>query len=178
MNDISADILKKASTGDIGSFELIYKNTADFVYNIARCILNNNEDAEEITQEVFITVYRKLRYFRFESSVRTWIYRITVNRAINLAKKRSREKMISAKYEKEVSFGAGMNTEKEKRGAVIETLLMSVDPDQRACLVLRNIEGLSYKEISEALKININTVRSRLRRAREKLLALKKVRVA
>ena len=178
MHDISADILKKASEGDISSFETIYKVTADFVYNVAMRILNNDKDAEEITQEVFMVIYRKLKYFRFESSVRTWIYRITVNRAINLAKKRSREKMITVEYGKEASLSKVTKPEIENRDRLIEGLLKSVDPDQRACLVLRNIEGLSYKEISETLKININTVRSRLKRAREKLLTMKKVRIA
>ena len=159
------------------SFESIYNDTADFVYNVARRVLNNSEDAEEITQEVFVAVYNKLKYFRFESSIKTWIYRITVNRAINLAKKRAREKMKVTEYEKEFHSGAETAQEKEKRGQIIEELLRSVDPDQRACLVLRNIEGLSYKEISDVLKININTVRSRLRRARERLLAVKKVRM-
>ena len=86
MHEISADILKKASSGDISSFEMIYNRTSDFVYNVALRILNNNEDAEEVMQEVFLTVYHKLKYFRFESSIKTWIYRIAVNRAINLAK--------------------------------------------------------------------------------------------
>lgn len=177
MNDISTDILKKASTGDMSSFESIYKSTADFVYNVAWRILNNNEDAEEVAQEVFITIYHKLKYFRFESSLKTWIYRITVNRAINLVKKRSKEKMKVTEYEREFHSGTETTHDKEKQNGIIEALLKLVDPDQRTCLVLRNIEGLSYKEISDALKININTVRSRLRRAREKLLALKKVRV-
>ena len=85
--------------------------------------------------------------------------------------------MKVTEYEKEFHSGAETAQEKEKRGQIIEELLRSVDPDQRACLVLRNIEGLSYKEISDVLKININTVRSRLRRARERLLAVKKVRM-
>ena len=177
MHDIPADILKKASEGDIGSFEQIYNNTAGFVYNVALRVLNNSEDAEEVAQEVFVAVYRKLKYFRFESSIKTWVYRITANRAINLAKKRSREKMITKEYEKEAYLATGVNAEKDKRGETIDMLLRSVDPDQRACLVLRNIEGLSYKEISETLKININTVRSRLKRARERLAALKDARI-
>jgi RNA polymerase sigma-70 factor (ECF subfamily) len=177
MNEISADILKRASAGDVNSFELIYKEMADFVYNVALRLVNNNEDAEEVTQEVFITVYNKLKYFRFESSIKTWIYRITVNRAINLAKKRSREKMKIAEYEKEFYSAVETKPGKERNDGMLEALLKSVDLDQRACLVLRNVEGLSYKEISDALKININTVRSRLRRAREKLLALRKVRM-
>ena len=64
-----------------------------------------------------------------------------------------------------------MNQDYQSR--LVEHLLGEISPDQRACVVLRNIEGLSYQEIAQALKININTVRSRLKRAREKLLSLK-----
>ena len=66
------------------------------------------------------------------------------------------------------------NIEKEQQEKVISTLLKALNPDQRACVVLRSIEGLSYQEIAESLNININTVRSRLKRARETLLALRK----
>jgi RNA polymerase sigma-70 factor (ECF subfamily) len=64
--------------------------------------------------------------------------------------------------------------EEEQHEKVISTLLEALNPDQRACIVLRNIEGLSYQEIAESLNININTVRTRLKRAREKLIALRK----
>lgn len=176
MREIPEDVLKKAASGDISSFELLYKETSCFVYNVALRVLNNSEDAEEVAQEVFVMVYRKLKYFRFESSVKTWIYRIAVNRALNLAKRRSREKMIYKEYEKESYVNKATPPRADKDKTAVETLLSGVGPDQRACIVLRNIEGLSYKEISETLKININTVRSRLSRAREKLLALKKAR--
>ena len=86
--------------------------------------------------------------------------------------------MKITEYEKEFHPGTETARDKEKYGSMVEALLGSVDPDQRACLVLRNMQGLSYKEISDTLKVNINTVRSRLRRAREKLVALKKARIA
>ena len=86
--------------------------------------------------------------------------------------------MITAEYEKEFYSGAGINQDKEDRSGTVESLLKYLNAEQRACLVLRNMEGLSYREISKALNININTVRSRLRRSREKLLAFQKVRTA
>ncbi len=68
---------------------------------------------------------------------------------------------------------AGMD--REDQGQLVEKLLAELNPDQRACVVLRDIQGLSYEEIAQALNININTVRSRLKRSREKLLSLRKV---
>lgn len=92
MPEIAQEILKKASAGDLPSFEVIYKTMANSVYNIARRIVNNREDAQEVVQEVFLIIHQKLKSFRYESSLKTWIYRITVNYAINFAKKASRAK--------------------------------------------------------------------------------------
>jgi RNA polymerase sigma-70 factor (ECF subfamily) len=179
MQDISREILIKASEGDLGSFEIIYKATADFVYNVAYRIVSNRHDAEEIAQEVFLSVYHKLKDFRFQSSLKTWIYRITVNCAINYSKKMSREKEKRKVYDEDPNtakvFDAPAVRDSDKtREEIIGSLLANLNPDQKACIVLRSIEGLSYEEIADTLKIGINTVRSRLKRAREKLLSLKK----
>jgi RNA polymerase sigma factor (sigma-70 family) len=141
-------------------------------------VVNNREDAMEVAQEVFLTVHHKLKEFRFESSFKTWVYRITANTAINFAKKHSRVKTVHF----EESFGdvavendVHAQIDREHSNTVVENLLAELNPDQRACVVLRNIQGLSYEEVARALNININTVRSRLKRAREKLLSIKKV---
>src|SRR5208283_2881820 len=138
---------------------------------------NNREDALEVSQEVFMIIHDKLKTFRFESSFKTWVYRITANYAINFAKKSSRTKTVP--YEEGCGTNAVPNEaeariNQEHQSQVIENLLGAISPDQRACVVLRNIEGLSYQEIAKTLNININTVRSRLKRAREKLLSVKK----
>ena len=176
MEDISEDILVRASHGDIQAFEEVYKASSSFVYNVALRIVTNKEDAREVTQEVFLIIYNKLKSFRFESSFKTWVYRITANYAINFAKKASRTKTVAF----DEAWGEGAcpseveeHIDHDHQSLVVENLLREITPDQRACVVLRNIEGLSYQEIAQALKININTVRSRLKRAREKLLSLK-----
>ena len=179
MQNISAEVIARASQGDMASFEELYKATASFVYNVALRVVNNRQDAEEVAQEVFLAVYRKLKDFRFEASFKTWVYRITVNRAINFSKKNSRMKMRTVEYDdrrsrKEVYNDVEEHIDKEERQQAVGELLATVNPVQRACVVLRDIQGLSYQEIAQALKININTVRSRLKRAREKMLAFKR----
>ncbi len=89
MEDIAKDILIRASQGDIRAFEDLYKASSSFVYNVAYRIVNNREDALEVAQEVFMLIHDKLKGFRFESSFKTWAYRITANTAINFAKKNS-----------------------------------------------------------------------------------------
>jgi len=177
MEDIAKDILIRASQGDMGAFEEVYKISNSFVYNVAFRVVNNREDALEVAQEVFMIIHHKLKTFRFESSFKTWAYRITANYAINFAKKNSRAKTVP--YEDSYGEGAVLSEaqtrmDQEHQSQVLEKLLAELNPDQRACVVLRDIQGLSYEEVAQALKININTVRSRLKRSREKLLALRK----
>jgi RNA polymerase sigma-70 factor (ECF subfamily) len=161
----------------VGSFEIVYKAVSSFVYNVVYRVLYNREDAEEVVQEVFVNIYRNLKNFRFQSSFKTWTYRIAVNCAINYSKKRARQKDGSKAYFESLDAdqlssapeaGAGMKKERA------DLILKDLNPDQRACIILRNMEGLSYQEIADTLKVNVNTVRTRLRRAREKLLALRK----
>ena len=178
MEDIGKDILIRASQGDMQAFEDVYKASSSFVYNVALRVVNNREDALEVAQEVFMIIYHKLKDFRFESSFKTWAYRITANYAINYAKKNSRAKTVPF----EESFGEGSveseahaQIDQEHHGQLVEKLLKELNEDQRACVVLRDIQGLSYEEIAQALGININTVRSRLKRAREKLLSMRKM---
>lgn len=179
MNDISEEIIRQSAQGDMAAFEEVYRSFAKFVYNVAWRVVNNHADAEEVTQEVFLTVYRKLKTFRFQSAFKTWVYRITVNTAINYSKRRSQNRARTVGYDEQLNL-AGVpgdvegKIEKEHNEKIIDELLSALNPDQKTCVILRNIEGLSYQEIAETLKININTVRSRLKRARETLLSLRK----
>lgn len=180
MQDINKEIFIKAQEGDLSSFEIIYKETSGFVYNVALRVVANKQDAEEVTQEVFLRVYHSLKKFRFQSSFKTWVYRITMNCAINHLRKISRENVKKVSYKEDLDiFGAkpgeqdidGSRDNKEK---MVNFLLKNLNSDQRTCVILRNIEGLSYQEIADVLKTNINTVRTRLKRAREKMLSLRK----
>ena len=179
MQDIARETLIKAREGDLESFEAIYNAVSGFVYNVALRIVNNKEDAEEVAQEAFLLIYSGLKRFRFESSFKTWVYRITVNCAINFAKKMSKIRNKTIRYEdvsgpERLSVGYQDKTSVIDTGEAVKKLLGALNPEQRACVVLRNIEGLSYAEIAKSLMVNINTVRSRLKRARERLLALNK----
>ncbi|MFQ5952471.1 MAG: RNA polymerase sigma factor [Candidatus Omnitrophota bacterium] len=175
MRDIPKETILQAAEGDLDAFEEIYKASSGLVYNTALRITASKEDAEDVTQEVFIKVHRSLKNFRFRSSLKTWIYRIAANTAINKYKKRKREKMRTVEYDDKIETEyAAENAEKELYRSDNEKLIGSVlnmlNPEQRACIVLRSIEGLSYEEIAKTLGININTVRTRLKRARERIL--------
>ncbi|MBN2452807.1 MAG: RNA polymerase sigma factor [Candidatus Omnitrophica bacterium] len=177
MSDISNDVIARAAKGDMAAFEDIYRSTSPFVYNVALRITNNRDDADEVTQDVFVKVHRNLRGFGFRSSLKTWIYRITANTAINYCKCRARHvcgrlEYDPALHDREAPRAESRQFDKEEFMEAVEPLIDALDPDQRACIVLREIEGLDYRAIADTLHININTVRSRLRRARERLLAM------
>ena len=179
MDNITKNIIIEASEGSTEAFERIYNEYSGFVYNVAFRVVNNIDEAEEVTQDVFLTVFRKLKSFKFKSSLKTWVYRIAVNMAIDYARKRTREQDHTVLYEDYNKLSKTIDPvseeiERAQQEKTISTLLEALSPDQRVCIVLRSIEGLSYQEISESLNININTVRSRLKRAREKLIALRK----
>ncbi len=179
MQSISKDILIRASEGDMEAFEKIYKAACGFVYSVALRIVNNRSDAQEVTQDVFLKIYKNLKKFQFRSSFKTWVYRITTNTALNAYRKRSKEISRRGDYNIAIKSAAIAGetekaVDKENSQRLLGSLLNMLNPDQRACIVLREIEGLNYKEIAEVLKININTVRSRLKRAREILLTRSK----
>ena len=177
--NISDETINRAAQGDQEAFESLYRSFSKFVYSVSWRIVHTHEDAQEVTQEVFLTVYRKLGSFRFQSAFKTWLYRITINQALNYSKKMSKHNQRRTEYDDQLhSFvvSGEMNEaiNKEYNENIIAELLKVLTPDQKVCIVLRNIEGLSYQEMAETLNININTVRSRLKRARETLLAIRK----
>jgi len=177
MSDIDRHIILKAIEGDLSAFEQIYRLTSGFVYGLALRLLRNPQDAAEVTQDVFMKVYRKLKDFRFEASLKTWIYRIAINTALNARRRsglrRSREvgvdDNILALQAAPPTTLPGEEGEKKQR---LEFLLSRLTPDHKTILLLRETEGLSYQEIADVLRINLNTVRTRLKRARQQLIAL------
>ena len=176
--EISRELISQAAECDHEAFEKIYKTCAGYVLNVAYRIVSVQEDAEEVTQDVFLILYRKLRDFRFDSSFKTWVYRITVNTSINHVKRTNKERNRRVEYKEELTVFEQANqmreVNKEFHEKVVASLFSILNPDQRACLVLRSVENLSYQEIAAALNVNINTVRTRIKRAREALLSIRK----
>ena len=175
MPELEDDLIRRAQKNDIAAFEEIYRHYAGMVYRVALRMTRRVEEAEEVTQEVFVAVHRHLKSFAGHAQLKTWIYRIAVNSSLNALKK--------GKRRLEVAWEDGFDPEdkcnntshvldQDAMRAKIEGLLDMLNTDQKVCLVLRAQEGLSYEQIAKALNININTVRSRLKRARETLMAL------
>ncbi len=169
-------VVQAAARGSEEAFAQIYHAHVRMVFNVAWRIVGSREDAEEVVQQAFLAVHRGLPEFAQRSSLKTWIYRIAVNCAINHGKQRARERDHRAAFEHDLK-ARRLQSSVPGPATVVETsdmvdrLLATLPDEQRVCLVLRSVECLSYQEIADLLGINLNTVRSRIRRGREALLA-------
>ena len=166
--------------GDIplnkNSFEVLYKESAGFVYNVALRISANTFVAEEATQEVFIKAFRNASSFEARADIKTWLYRIAVNTTLDITRKQRRESGRRVSYDEDIVEKAGGSDDVEKTmtavaaRATVQKLLDTLPEEQKVCIILRELEGLSYEEIARTLEVNINTVRTRIKRARTRLL--------
>ena len=164
------------------AYELLLSRFQQPVYNLALRLLSDPSDAADVVQEVFIKVFRNVDHFRGQSSLKTWIYRITVNEAHNQRRWfcRHRQREIGLEDEAEDArsladviadgvrspFDFVFDQEKHR---LIETALARINPTFRESVVLRDMGDLSYEEIAEVLQISLGTVKSRILRGREAL---------
>ena len=167
--------------GDECAYEILIQRFEQPVYSLVSRLVDDPCDAADVAQEVFLKVFRKVDGFRSESSLKTWIYRIAVNEARNQRRwfNRHRAKEIGLEAESDAQ-GPGdwladpgrspyQSAVDQETRALIESSLQRVSPNYRAALVLREVEGLSYDEISEVLEVSLGTVKSRILRGREAL---------
>lgn len=183
MQEIEKELIVKAGEGDMMAFRQIYERACGFVYTLAFRVTRRKHDAEEVTQDVFVKLHGSLPGFKFEASFKTWLYRVVMNTALNHVKKMNRTASREIEQEEGIAGAiqesdAGRKLEADETERKLKELLEQLNPDQRACIVLREIEGMDYQGIAVTLGININTVRSRLKRAREALMALGQKEVA
>lgn len=163
----SDDLVRRAKDGDIEAFAELFLIYKDRIYNFIYGMTGNDQDAEDLTQETFLKAFTGIKDFSFRSSFSTWLYRIAINTCLDKIRK---ERLDSKKLLPEVPETGDF--EVEERGEIsrkVQEALSSLPPGYRAVLILREVEGLSYKEIGRSLGIPVGTVRSSLHRAREML---------
>jgi len=167
-----ADLLAKAQGGNLFAFEEIVKRYQQRVYRVALRIVRRHEVADDVAQETFIRAHRALATFDRSRPFGPWICRIAANLSVNHVRSpEAREDPLPEGHEETPAEGSNplggvLSRETQE---VLERALASLPADQRAVIVLRAIEELSYKEIAEALGLSMGTVMSRLFRARERL---------
>ena len=169
-----ADLLRKSQSGNRFAFEEIVKRYQRRVYGVAFRIVRRHDVADDVAQEAFIRAHAAIASFDLARPFGPWIFRIAANLAVNHTRsKAARETPLPESHVERGSRAEDPLTgvlEGEAQ-AVLSQALGRLPAEQRAVFVLRVVEELSYKEIAEALSINVGTVMSRLARAREKLRA-------
>jgi len=155
--------------GDESSFSTLVIKHKEKVRNLVFLTLGDSEYVDDISQDVFISIFHKLKDFRFESKFTTWLYRITVNKCRDyLRKKKVRSIFIPIK-ESDHNFSGGTHSENIDIPQLVQKAIAKLPEKLRIPLILRDIDGLSYKEIAEKLNCEVGTVKSRIFRARESL---------
>lgn len=160
--------------GDAGAFDRLVDLCTPRVFNLAYRLVGNHEDAQDIAQEAFVRIYHALPRFKGGSAFNTWMYRIVVNACYDELKRRKRRPvMLSELYDDGGNAPeptGGETTEeavlRDERRRVLQQAIVAIPDPFRMVLVLYDVQGMSYQEISEVLETNLGTVKSRLNRAR------------
>lgn len=174
------ELIIKAKSGDLEAYEKIIKLYEKKVFNIIYYMVKDENQIEDIAQEVFIKIYKNLHNFKGNSSIYTWIYRITINTCIDTLKKHKKviylEDTIKNKDGEETKLQLEDNSklpnEIVEDNEIKEKLIKCIRKlpyEQSTIIILRDIKGFSYMEIAEILKLNLGTVKSKISRARSAL---------
>jgi RNA polymerase sigma-70 factor (ECF subfamily) len=177
-----AGLIQLCRRGDAQAFGQLVGLHERMVFNLAARLLGDAEEAKDLAQEVFLQVYRTIGRFEGRSSIKTWIYRIVVNQCHNRRRwwqRRRRDQMrpIEDLTPQDEARMAGTQTDsgplqdltRRENARLVQAALNEIAFDQRAVLVLREVDGLSCEEIGQTLGLPIGTVKSRLARGREAL---------
>ncbi len=179
-----AKIIRAVLDGNTNAFEDLVLEYQKQVYHIALKMTGSEEDAFDLSQETFLKAYRSLSTFRGEAGFGSWLYRLAANLSIDFLRKKKRQgsgQIISLDNEEEgqrplelpdLRYEPQSALEKKELREKVRAGLQRLPHEQRLILVLRDVEGFSYQEIADALKLELGTVKSRIYRARAHLARL------
>ncbi|MFC2135067.1 RNA polymerase sigma factor [Bacteroidota bacterium] len=169
LEDDDYTLIREFIDGQEDAFGKLIVKHKEKVRNLVYLTLGDTEFIDDISQDVFINVYHKLKEFRFESKFTTWLYRITINKCRDyLRKKRVRSIFVPIKDDGP-EFSGGTHSENIDIPQLVRNAIDKLPEKLRVPLILRDIDGLSYNEIAEKLDCEVGTVKSRIFRARESL---------
>ncbi len=180
MFDKEQKLIKKCMDGNLKAFDELIEKYEKTAYNIALRMLKNPEDAMDVSQEAFIKIFKSIKTFNFESAFSTWLYRIVTNTCLDFLRKKNTNvysidnPIQTEDGEIERDFPDDSNTpeelyEKKLTKELVNNAIEKLDENHKAVIILRDIQGFSYEEISNILDCSIGTVKSRINRARNNL---------
>ena len=176
-------LIRRVLDGDTDAYEPLVTENQTRAYHLAFRLMQNEEDAADAVQEAFLKAYTSLSGFRGESRFSVWLYRLVNNVCIDMLRRRKGELTVPLQTENEegeereslipdIADGPERLAERAEDRQAVRDALARLPEDCREILMMREIGGLSYEELAEALALEIGTVKSRLNRARKKLCAL------
>lgn len=174
------ELIELVKKKDRIAFKTLVDTWQDMVYNTALGILQNAEDAEDVSQEVFMQVYESVSTFKGDSKFSTWLYRITITKTTDHIRKKKRKKRFAfvqslyGKNDEQVVdppdfFHPGITLENKENGTVLFKAIEQLLPNQKTAFVLCKMENLSYREIGEVMNLSDAAIDALLQRAKEKL---------
>lgn len=169
--DADADrwLVEKVQAGDLDAYEVLVRRHQGRIYRIALRMVGDPHDAQDVAQDVVIQVWTALAGFTGRSSFTTWLYRIVVNRCVNQVQRRRWTRPV-LDTDPPPAGGAEDVVIAQYRARAAMAAVAALPPDQRAVIVLHQLEGLSYREVASVVNISEDAVRGRLHRARLNLL--------
>ena len=174
------DLINLVKQKDRHAFKTIVETWQDMVFNTAVGILQNEEDAEDVAQEVFMQVFESIDSFKEESKLSTWIYRITVSKALDHIRKKKTKKRFAflkglfkeedqAMIEPPDFLHPGVKLENKENAQALFKAMDKLPPNQKTAFVLNKMEDLSYQEVGDIMELSSSAVDSLLQRARQNL---------
>ena len=171
--------LRRAQQGDAAAFEMLFTPLEGRVYRTCVHVLGPGEDAKDCAQEVLLRAYRSLKDFRGDCALETWLHRLCVSCCLDAARRRkarpsaSMDAMTEAGYDPPSrEAGPYEQMEKTERMALLRSSIAALPEDQRMAFSLTVLEEVPYEEAAEQLGVAVGTIKSRVNRAREKILKL------
>lgn len=173
-------MVERLKQGDEAAFKIIVETWQDMVFNTAIGIVQNAEDAEDISQEVFVQVYNSISSFKGDSKFSTWLYRITITKSLDHERRKKRKKRFAFVKsifgeESEVVVNPpdfhhpGVVMDQKENAAALFKAIDKLPENQKIAFTLHKVEGLSYQEVSEVMKTTVSSVESLMHRAKNNL---------
>lgn len=174
------ELIQQLRDGDEQAFKYLVETYQDMVFNTALGVVQNAEDAEDVSQEVFIRVYRSIHTFKGDSKISTWIYRITVSCALDLIRSRKSKKRFTflqrlfgeqnePLHELPDFHHPGVQLDQKENAARLFKAIDKLPDNQKTAFILHKLEDLSYQEISDVMQTSVSAVESLMHRAKQNL---------
>jgi RNA polymerase sigma factor (sigma-70 family) len=173
-------LIEQLKQKDESAFKTIVETWKDMVFNTALGIVQNSEDAEDVAQEVFVQVYESINSFKGESKFSTWLYRITITKAMDHIRKKKRKKRFAfiqslfglnneVLHDPPDFHHPGISLDNKERSAVLFNAIEKLPENQKIAFTLHKMEGLSYQEVSLVMNSSVSSIESLLHRAKTNL---------